>query len=160
MAMKSAYLLEVALESIQCAHFTMDGLKWKTCYKKSRVLASARMPPLVFTIFATNASFLRVIANLQIWFSIKCNIYHVIGHFLPKKHFAQLLPPWLALHTLNKKVSFLVVTWHLKPDRKWLKWYVCVCVRPCSMKREVGRGRGEKSLIHYGKRASKAVKTK
>ena len=25
----------------------MGGLKWKLCYKKSRVLASARMPPLV-----------------------------------------------------------------------------------------------------------------
>ena len=25
----------------------MDGLKWKPCYKKSRVLASARMPPLI-----------------------------------------------------------------------------------------------------------------
>ena len=25
----------------------MSGLKWKLCYKKSRVLASARMPPLV-----------------------------------------------------------------------------------------------------------------
>ena len=32
----------------------------------------------VFAIFATNASFLRVIANLQIQFSIICNIYHVI----------------------------------------------------------------------------------
>ena len=41
----------------------------------------------VFTIFTTNASFfLRVIANLQIQFSIICNMYHVIGHFLPKKH--------------------------------------------------------------------------
>ena len=35
------------IESIQCAHCTMDGLKWKPCYKKSRVLASARVPPLV-----------------------------------------------------------------------------------------------------------------
>ena len=26
----------------------MGGLKWRLCYKKSRVLASARMPPLVF----------------------------------------------------------------------------------------------------------------
>ena len=34
---------------------------------------------------ATNASFLRGIANLQIQFSIICNMYHVIGHFLPKK---------------------------------------------------------------------------
>ena len=25
----------------------MSGLKWKLCYKKSRVLASARMPPLI-----------------------------------------------------------------------------------------------------------------
>ena len=25
----------------------MGGLKWKLCYKKSRVLASARMPPLI-----------------------------------------------------------------------------------------------------------------
>ena len=32
----------------------------------------------VFTIFATNASFLRVIANLQISLSKICNIYHVI----------------------------------------------------------------------------------
>ena len=37
------------IESIQCAHCTMDGLKWKPCYKKSRVLASARMPPLMYT---------------------------------------------------------------------------------------------------------------
>ena len=27
----------------------MGGLKWKLCYKKSRVLASARMPPLMKT---------------------------------------------------------------------------------------------------------------
>ena len=40
----------------------------------------------VFTIFATNALFLRVIANLQIYFSILCNIFHVILHFLPKKY--------------------------------------------------------------------------
>ena len=26
----------------------MGGLKWKPCYKKSRALASARVPPLVF----------------------------------------------------------------------------------------------------------------
>ena len=37
----------------------------------------------VFIIFASNASFLRVIANLQI--SEICNIYYVIVHFLPKK---------------------------------------------------------------------------
>ena len=29
----------------------MGGLKWKLCYKKSRVLASARMPPLVIMCF-------------------------------------------------------------------------------------------------------------
>ena len=40
----------------------------------------------VFTIFATNASFLRVIANLQIQLSKICNIYHIIVNFLPKKH--------------------------------------------------------------------------
>ena len=40
----------------------------------------------VFAIFATNASSLRVIVNLQIQFSIICYMYHVIGHFLPKKH--------------------------------------------------------------------------
>ena len=37
----------------------------------------------VFTIFATNASFLRVITNLQIELTKICNIYHVIVHFLP-----------------------------------------------------------------------------
>ena len=37
----------------------------------------------VFTIFA---SFLRVTANLQILLSKTCNIYHVMVHFLPKKH--------------------------------------------------------------------------
>ena len=36
-------------------------------------------------IFATNVSFLRVIADLQIQFSIICNKYHVIMHFLCKK---------------------------------------------------------------------------
>ena len=32
----------------ECKMYTlyMSGLKWKLCYKKSRVLASARMPPL------------------------------------------------------------------------------------------------------------------
>ena len=40
----------------------------------------------LFTIFASNASFLRVIANLQNKLSEICNIYHVIVHFLPKKH--------------------------------------------------------------------------
>ena len=40
----------------------------------------------VFAIFATNASFLRVNANLQIRFSIICNMYYVIVDFLPKKH--------------------------------------------------------------------------
>ena len=47
------------------------------------------MKPLVkrvFTIFATNASFLREITNFQIQLSKICNIYHVIVHFLPKKH--------------------------------------------------------------------------
>ena len=49
----------------------------------------------VFAIFATNASFLHVIANLQIMLSTICNTYHVIVNFLPnnkncfdpKKHF-------------------------------------------------------------------------
>ena len=40
----------------------------------------------VFTIFASNASFLRVIANLQNQLSEICSIYHLIVHFLPKKH--------------------------------------------------------------------------
>ena len=40
----------------------------------------------VFAIFAKNASFLRVIANLQIQFSIICNMCYVIVHFMPKKH--------------------------------------------------------------------------
>ena len=40
----------------------------------------------VFTILATNASFLRLTLNLQILLSKICNIYHVIVHFLPKKH--------------------------------------------------------------------------
>ena len=40
----------------------------------------------VFAIFATNASFSCVIANLQINFSMICNKYHVIVHFLSKKH--------------------------------------------------------------------------
>ena len=40
----------------------------------------------VFTIFATNASLLRVISNFRIELSKICNIYHVIVHFLPKKH--------------------------------------------------------------------------
>ena len=40
----------------------------------------------VFSIFASNASFLRVIASLQIQLSKICNLYHVIVHFLPKKH--------------------------------------------------------------------------
>ena len=40
----------------------------------------------VFTISATNVSFLCVIANLQIQLNKICNIYHSIVHFLPKKH--------------------------------------------------------------------------
>ena len=40
----------------------------------------------VFTIFATNASFSRVIANLQVYLSMICNIYHEKVHFMPKKH--------------------------------------------------------------------------
>ena len=38
----------------------------------------------VVTIFATNASFLREIANLQIKLSRICYMFHVIVHFLPK----------------------------------------------------------------------------
>ena len=38
----------------------------------------------VFTIFASNASFLREFAKLQNQLSEICNIYHVIVHFLPK----------------------------------------------------------------------------
>ena len=38
------------------------------------------------TIFATNALFLCVIANLQLYLIKICHIYHVIVHFLPKKH--------------------------------------------------------------------------
>ena len=41
---------------------------------------------LLFAIFATKALFLCVIANLQIKFSILCNMYHVIVQFLLKKH--------------------------------------------------------------------------
>ena len=51
--------------------------------------ANMAMKPFVkrvFTIFATNVLFLRVIANLQIQLSKICNIYHAIVHFLPKKH--------------------------------------------------------------------------
>ena len=51
----------------------------------------------VLAIFATNASFLRVIANLQIKLSIICNMYHVIVHLLPKKTLF-----------LTKKSTFLV----------------------------------------------------
>ena len=40
----------------------------------------------IFTIFATNVSFLRVMAKLQIQLSKISNIYHVIVPFLPKKH--------------------------------------------------------------------------
>ena len=40
----------------------------------------------VITNFATNASFLRITANLQYQLSKICNIYHVIVHFLSKKH--------------------------------------------------------------------------
>ena len=41
----------------------------------------------VFKMFASNASFLRVIANLQNKLGEICNIHHVIVHFLPKKHY-------------------------------------------------------------------------
>ena len=50
------------------------------------LLARVKMATKVFAIFATNASFLCLIANLQISFSIIYNMYHVIVHFLPKKH--------------------------------------------------------------------------
>ena len=40
----------------------------------------------VFAIFATNASFLLIIANFLIKFGIICNIYHVKVHSLLKKH--------------------------------------------------------------------------
>ena len=40
----------------------------------------------VFGNFATKALFLPVVANLQIKFSIIFSMYHVIVHFLPKKH--------------------------------------------------------------------------
>ena len=36
--------------------------------------------------FATNTPFLSVITTLQIQFSIKCNIYHILVSTLPKKH--------------------------------------------------------------------------
>ena len=38
----------------------------------------------VFAILVTNVSLSRTIAKLQILFSIICNIYNVIGHFLHK----------------------------------------------------------------------------
>ena len=52
--------------------------------------AKAKMATKVFVrrllaIFATNAAFLRVGANLKIQVRIICNMYHVIVHFLPKK---------------------------------------------------------------------------
>ena len=58
----------------------------------------------VFTIFATNASFLSIIANLQIQLSKICNIYHVIVHFLPKKHYFYLKRYFLCTKFSKKKV--------------------------------------------------------
>ena len=40
----------------------------------------------IFPIFATNLTFLRIIANFQISFSMIFNAKHGIVHFLPKKH--------------------------------------------------------------------------
>ena len=41
----------------------------------------------VFAIFVTTAKFLRVTANSQIKFSIMCDIYHEMMHFLTMKHY-------------------------------------------------------------------------
>ena len=58
-----------------------------------------------FAIFATNLSFLRIIANLQILFSMICNLYHLRVHSLPKKTqkytlFAKSLPK-------SKKIAYV-----------------------------------------------------
>ena len=66
-------------------------LFWSRVAGLGRLSAGAKMTmkpfvKRVFTIFATNASFLCVISNFRILLSKICNIYHVIVHFLPKKH--------------------------------------------------------------------------
>ena len=56
----------------------------------------------VWCVFATNASFLRVIADFQIYISIIGNIYHLIVDFLPKKStiFAESLPQMCKLRKI------------------------------------------------------------
>ena len=76
-----------------CFFWTVESKSQRTSVRVAEVgsiSARAKMAikifvKRVFTIFATNASFLPVTADLQIQFSIICNKYHVIMHFLPKK---------------------------------------------------------------------------
>ena len=57
----------------------------------------------VFDIFVTDASFWRVIANLQVLLSKICNIFHIIMHFLPKKHCFLLFKKALFCAKISKK---------------------------------------------------------
>ena len=54
----------------------------------------------IFAIFATNALFLRVIANLQILSSMICHIYHAIMIFLPKNSSGKICGGFCNLVTL------------------------------------------------------------
>ena len=57
----------------------------------------------VSTFFATNASFLRVIANLQMQLRTICISYYVLVHFLLKKHWFRPKRKTLFCPKISKK---------------------------------------------------------
>ena len=84
----SCWLLSVSTSrtSYSQASLSLSALPWVRVAEVG-CLSAIKIPvKRVFAIFATNASFLRVITNLQIQLSIMSNTYHVIVHFMPKKH--------------------------------------------------------------------------
>ena len=68
----------------QCSGWRQGGRTWLPFSKGKNSHKSFRQARSCY--FRDKCVVLRVIANLHIQFSIICNMYHVIGHFLPKKH--------------------------------------------------------------------------
>ena len=80
------------LITLECGEIFIQSILYSHRVAELGSLSSGAKMPMeifvkhVFTIFASNASFLRIITNLQNYLSEICNIYHVIVHFLLKKH--------------------------------------------------------------------------
>ena len=76
----------------QCLSYCQGGRSWQPFGEGKNSHTNFRQARIYY--FASNAPFLRVIANFLILLRISCNVYHVIVHLLskntildPKKHF-------------------------------------------------------------------------